>query len=274
MQYCADLLRCLPADGTRILINTPGWPEWSRGPWVEVSSGLASAAVLTGVEIVKETSAGVYHEVDVGVGGAGAETVIATVRDAGRFSYRSRNLFELPVPIDAIPAGTRIAVRGGAYWAVYGANTTRVGVTYLSKPLSPQSTLQTTSSPMRCHPPAAASIVVAGAGAAGAWSAWREIVSATPVAWAIAAVVLAPILDVNCEGQVELGIGAAGDEQSITQYPVRFGAYGYGGRGGLDLVSPLDAVPAGARLAYRFRTPTASTANTHGLALNYYELPL
>lgn len=86
---------------------TPG-NSWANGSYAEITSGLGSAISLI-VVFVESSSSNDQFEIDIATGGAGAETVIATL-PGDSVSGGFPQWMLMPFPID-IAASTRIAAR-------------------------------------------------------------------------------------------------------------------------------------------------------------------
>ena len=94
------------------LVVTPNATTCANSAWVQAVSATSAACLLAGV-VVSPGVASVDYEIDIGTGGVGAETVIATVTGitAGSITGLAQSSTVLPLPIDAIANGVRVAVR-------------------------------------------------------------------------------------------------------------------------------------------------------------------
>jgi len=90
-----------------------------------------TAIVLTHV-IAPAFSGNAQFEFDLGVGSAGSETVVTTVRIQVRSNDGGPWIVPLPNPLDAIPAATRVAAR---YRGTNTFSSGPFGLLYLEKPL-------------------------------------------------------------------------------------------------------------------------------------------
>lgn len=109
-----------------------GAGSWLNGAWTQITSSTAAAVVISGL-VTNASSAGSEWEIDIGKGGAGAETVIHTVRgrsSAGGLSGSTDQCYNFHNPLDNVPASTRIACR---LRTTAGNNT--AALTYFEKPL-------------------------------------------------------------------------------------------------------------------------------------------
>jgi hypothetical protein len=123
----ANPLKCFPVNAQNLSVAC-GSTAWTNGSWVQVRSASGPALVLVGL-CVKASN---YWEIDVGIGTAGSESVMTTLRGnaSGLFSFP--NYVPLCLPLDTIAASARVAVRGR------GSDTSAthlVGLSYFEKPL-------------------------------------------------------------------------------------------------------------------------------------------
>ena len=97
-------------SGTVSATITPSATPWADSPWTELIAAAATEVGLLG--LTHAPAAGVSadgYEYDLGVGAAGAETVLTTLREA---AYGSARVAHTWLPgIYRVAAGTRIAVR-------------------------------------------------------------------------------------------------------------------------------------------------------------------
>jgi hypothetical protein len=262
------------ADGVSL---TPDAVAWADSDWVEVLAAAPAASVLTGVTVYSEHGEGSvvnYElEVDIGVGAAAAEVPIATVRGYNHRTFSGDNtgpthLFVLPIPIDAIPSGARLAAR---MRSTNAAGLWFVAISYCQKPLT--SARRVTEVAQTTLPPAAASLVLT-AGSAWVSGTWSELRAASGAALVVTGLVLgnpdAPSGPLTRAYEVDLGIGPAASEVVITTLAVT--SAGGGQPAHLMLPTPLDAVPASTRLAARLRSNIASA--TLRVAVMVLEKPL
>lgn len=124
--------KAMPAASASISI-TPNGTAWANSAFAEVVASTAAAIVLLGAVIVAGVEAS--FELDIAVGGAGAEQVVTTFSGYDGFAiYRGGPFFyPLPLPLDNIGAAARIAARlrksgtSTATWAL--------ALVYMEKPL-------------------------------------------------------------------------------------------------------------------------------------------
>lgn len=259
-----------PAAADSVSI-TPSGSVWTNSAWVELLAATPAAAVLTGVIAGTRQPSTVHFEVDIGVGTAGAEVVIATVKG---ISYQlsatiigAPLVFAFPLPIDAIASSARIAARV----RTSSTNTTafRVAVTYLLKPIG-GGTVLTTSTQTRALPSGAALLnLTAGSG----WSsgAWVQLHASMP-ADSVVVGIIADGQDATQSWEVDIGVGGSGSESVITT--VRGHTAGIAGQPWLiPFPNPLSGIASGDRVVMRARNDGVATI-TVAAGLLYHEQPL
>lgn len=104
---------------------------WTSGAWVELIASTAAAIVINHL-VARGSDSGQPFEIDIGVGAAGSEVVVATVPGQGGGWPTGTGVHELPVLFDNIAAASRVALRARSN----AANTNfalRLG--YYEKPL-------------------------------------------------------------------------------------------------------------------------------------------
>ena len=271
----ADRQYTAPSAANSIAI-TPTGVAWTNSAYVTVLDPTPAACVLTGVILATTDGASgavTYDaEVDIATGAAAAEVVIATVRVRlsrvfdGTSTTVPTHVCALPIPIDAIGAGVRVAAR----LRKNNTNTTawKVAITYLQKPLT--TTCLTTAVAPKALPPAAAGITATAGSPAWASGAWVQLRAATGAALVLTGVVCGPPSANDVAYELDLGIGGAGAETVITT--LRIGAGNQSMLALVGLPTPLDAVPAATRLAVRLRCATASA--TMVVSVQVLEQPL
>lgn len=253
---------------------TPSGGAWTNSAYVTVLDPTPAACVLTGVTLYTADGSGnsiVYDaEVDIATGAAAAEVVIATVRVYVKRVFSSSqteqtHLVLLPIPIDNIGAGVRVAAR----LRKNNTNTTvwKVAITYLQKPLT--STILTTATAQKALPAAAVGATVTAGSPAWANGSWAQLRSAAGAALVVTGIVAgAPSASANYE--LDLGTGGAGGETVITTLRLLTSNQSFSGV--VMLPTPLDNVAASTRLAARLRCATASA--TMVVSLMVLEQPL
>lgn len=186
---------------------TPNGTAWNNSNWFQIIASTGAAWVLTGLTVSPAVS-NVDYEFDIGVGSAGNEVVIATLGgfvSAGGNSGCAWQFTPTSVPIDAIPASSRVSVRmrkvgtSTAQWFVDMHYFLKTGLG-----------VGTTANPTLVAPAAAAGVAVATNTTGGANSSWVELHSGlTNIA----------ILSVVCNfpsvadyWEIDIGYGTAGNE--------------------------------------------------------------
>lgn len=110
LQVTTKPTKCYPAAANSPTVVSSGTP-WVNSAWVQIVAATATDIVLTHV-VAEVIQAGGESDIEIGVGAAGFEVVVTTVR-ASSFSAHTQSggLYELPNPLDNIPTGSRIAFR-------------------------------------------------------------------------------------------------------------------------------------------------------------------
>lgn len=196
------------------------------GAWVEMSSGLASAAVIHGISYTDNTGNSGESDLQVGTGAAGSEVLRWKARIIEPPSGRQQ-FFAVPYGV-AVPAGTRIAMKhtGSVYsTAIYVVHYT------------PTSTL----------PAVAEFAETATAGLTG--TAWAEIGATPPITGGCWVVGFIGLQNYNANTGTQFGFGAAGSEVAATGY-IYGGERTFPGSNATVLMSPIWWA-SGTRLAAR-----------------------
>jgi hypothetical protein len=209
----------------------------------------------------------VDFEIDIGVGGAGSEVVIATFKGGSIDNNLSPAFFPCIIPIDSIANGARIATR--LRKSDTTVTTWGIAVTYLLKPIT--GTLLVTVSPLLCVPTGAVGTTLT-AGTSWVSGAWVQMIASTS-----SAIVVPQIMAFGIgiqEGEIDIGVGGAGSEVVVTtfRYFQLASAGGAGAPFNLYLPNPLDNIGNGVRVAARHRSATG--AHTLKLAIMYHAKPL
>lgn len=99
-----------PAAATPVTL-TASASLWANGSWAQLIAATAFDIVLTHL-VLRFITISVDAEVDVGVGGAGSEVTVTRFRVSDRNTTAvATAAYELPNPLDNIPAGSRVALR-------------------------------------------------------------------------------------------------------------------------------------------------------------------
>lgn len=251
------------ADSVSVVATGVAWTDTA---WVQIAPTTDTTWALTQVIVWTNIVAAVTidFEVDIGVGAAGLETVIATVR--GQFRTAGVVMYQQPIrlsiPIHTLTGRHVCRLRIGST----RTDTWHIAIGYVKMPIV--GTLLTTASPALTAPAAAASITLT-AGTSWVSGSWAEIISST----ATAAVLIAVILQINSVTQAELdiGIGNSGSETVLTT--IRYGTQvGQVSPSLFTLPNPLDVIPVSSRISARLRAATGGS--TGSVALMYHAKPL
>jgi hypothetical protein len=256
---------------------TPNAGTWTDSAWFELVAAADASAIVTGLIVQPDDALGAFaatsFEIDLGIGAAGAEAVVATFRGHyGDAADCGPGRLPAPIGLDVVPNGVRVAVR-----IRIGAHSTnnawRVAATYLAKPI--RGSLLTTSRRQQCYPSAADNIVCTLGAGAWANSSWVEVVAATLSGIVVVSLVIETtfVTTTGTHWEFDLGVGGSGSEVPIATVRTCDVIGTTDGPRVIPLFTPLDAVPAGSRLAVRTRASTVTSRHA-GFALNYIPKPL
>lgn len=273
----SDVVKVAPS-GAALAVLTYAGSAWAPSAWTELVAAVgAEGALLRGV-ILRPAGvwgAGCTQEVDIGVGPAGSEAVIASVglpkSAGGGYFVHPEAIF--PIGIE-IGAGQRVACRIRAS-AFFGSNNASAGILYQNLPLA--GSLTTTSQPVKVAPSQAA-VGVASAAVDWDYSAWVEIAASAAADWVLLGLKVHST-GVNSGGDLnaQIGVGGAGAETPIATWrqSCRFGP------GSSDVLTlcpgfmPLeDAIHAGDRVAIRVKGDLDPTELNSYFTVLYLEAPL
>jgi hypothetical protein len=263
MQWTTNVEYTAPAGAAAVSV-TPSGTAWAYSAWVDVIASTAAASVLTAVHVVVAGVA-VECEFQVGVGAAAAEVAIASVRSVYNSTVSSTGEHRFPIPIDAIPAAARVAIR----MRKAGTNVTpwTFAIGYMEKPITGD--LQVSVKPTVIAGAGAAATVVAWSTTAWVFGAWTQLIASASGDLVVVALALSGS---NLELELEIGIGAAAAEVTLTTVRV-FVSAANDGPGYLALPNPLTGIPSGARVAARMRK-AGTSASGCSVALIYMVAPL
>jgi hypothetical protein len=183
-QWSANREYVFPGESTGIVIATPATWVWSS--WTEVTSYAFAALVFTGIIVEQSDSLQPYDytssqfEVQLGVGEAGDETVIANFKGhskSDRYSIDEGGMMRLIYPVDACPMGSKvwIRLRAGAGGNPYGGGTLwNFAVQAYAKPIT--GNISTTPYAQEVTQPGANPVEVSLTGVTlGDWTDWYTI---------------------------------------------------------------------------------------------------
>ncbi len=128
-QYTSAAQKIVP--NAAFLTGNDAGASWANGAWLEVIASTPAAAVVIGQAI--DSAADSEMEQDVGKGGAGSEAVVSTTAEHRETATDSAMVMPHVIPVDNIPASTRVAVRHRR--SAGGAATFQMGLIYYEKPL-------------------------------------------------------------------------------------------------------------------------------------------
>jgi hypothetical protein len=255
---------CAPAAANNVTV-TPSGVSWVPGAWASVIDPVDADCALTGVCLIQSVGGGSdwQFEVDIAAGtsGGGGETVIATVK--GKYGNGIPSWMWLPIPVDAIPSGSRISARINLKNADPAPST--VSITYLKKPIV--GTLQTSAQPVIVVPSASQCIDVNGSGSPWVYGAWATLLASAATDLTIVAMVLEPTQSGETF-ELQIGEGAAASE--VVRGTLKCETVSLAGPGWLPLPNPI-TISSGSRIAARVRS-NGGVIQRIGLA--YQEMPL
>ncbi len=251
MQSTTNFLFTAPAAASGVSV-TPSASAWVNSSWVTLQASTDAGWVLTNL-IVGPDSLAVLEEfeIDVGTGAAASEVVVTTFKGIyEKTFYVSPGILPLPLPLDHIAAGQRVAVRMRK--STTSTDPWTIAAQFYKQPID--GIIQTTTTPQKVYPAAAITALVVS-GAPGSWAntAWVQLMASTSTAIVIVGVV--PPTGVGTSWEVDLGIGGAGSEVALTT--VRLNKNSLAGSDGPQVVpfyAPLDAIPISTRVAVRARS--------------------
>lgn len=273
-EYVETVHKVAPSGAAGVSVTALA--SWGASPaWVEIAPSTAAAWLLTGFSAQPGGSVSDFHEweLEVGVGGAGSEVVVATFRGSNVSSVTEcPGVVLLPILLDNIASGVRVAVRIRKSTATNRTWVVKLG--YYEKPIT--GSLTTTAKPLKSYPPSANGASITPNATPWANSAWAELIASTAAALVVAHLNVRMLNSlVSLEYEVDLGIGTAGAEVVIET--LRGGIDSSGGGNGFPYLlrawPVLDAIPTSTRVAVRLRkSDTDVTAFVVGM--NAWEKPL
>lgn len=267
-QWTTNYQHVLPSAAAAASV-TPSGSAWADSAWVELSAATDTDWVLTGAYCFTRAATADW-ELDVGIGAASSEVVICTFKGFVRniATYGHGLLTPLPIPIDNIPSGSRVAIR----MRKAGTNTSdwTFKICYLKYPIV--GNLQMTDQPLKGLPAAAAAITLNSNTTTWTFGTWTEISASAPADLVLAGICASqPFTGVPFE--IEVGVGPAASEVAVgriagymSQTVVWPGVYHF--------PNPIDnSIDAGDRISARWRK-SGTSATGIDVALVYYEKPL
>lgn len=270
VQYLSSPSLPLPAAAAAPSVNSSG-VVWGNSSWVELTASLGSDSLLLSITPYTHDTNNAQFEADIGVGSAGSEVVVCTVKgrsapvlsDAG-----DEVIFNLPIPIDALPSGSRVAAR--IRTNITTVQTWRICATYAEKPIV--GSVLTTANPVKVLPSAANQTSTTASTTAWANGAWAQVTAST----AAAIILVGVSTSGGLRWEMDIGTGAAGSEVVQTTIRCNQGASVDGLRHSLIMFPiPLDVIGSGVRVAVRSRYGFSEVSGrTLRIGLMYIEKPL
>ncbi len=268
-------LKCAPSASAALTVTSgSGVADWIVGSWVEFIASAAANLQLAGLVVSPNRSGqqgsnpGVDEsEFDIGIGTAGNEVVIATVRlNLFNTNWYGLCVWLFPVPLDVIASGVRVAIRLRCKGTTVTTVSNPVVLLYYQGLDSDNVSTKVT----KTAPPAATGVSIIPSVSAWGNSLWSELITSTATEIAIAAICVTQIA-ANVEWEVDLGTGGAGSEVVATTVRFQQGASVTGTPGGLALPAGLLPIQAGTRVACRLRRNSTSIAAHPNLSITYYD---
>jgi hypothetical protein len=243
----------LPSAAAGIQL-TPSGTAWTNTSWVQLTASAPSRLYSAYLAILPNNGAVVAQlsvEIDIGVGGAGSEVVVATVR--------ARVMADLWGPVSTVPlgalhafiaAGTRVALRV-RHGATGNTNVYRVALGYYADlgGASGYSTSAPTVAPL-----GASFVTVTSGGSAWGFGSWVEVLSAAAVTSAIRLTGFVAT-NIGRPHEIQIGYGAAGSEVAKMTLPYSHTGGGGDGFNYVRFPRPL-CVSSGTRISVRSRCGT------------------
>lgn len=248
----------LSIGGTGVVLSLPAG-TWLWSDWGELTAAMPTAGAIAGIHIGGTVQIDI--EFEIGVGPEGAEVSVGHFRIAST-SNTGGGLYEimLPVPLNVLPAGARVAVRARNPTGSYDPEVT---LSYYPEPAF----ANMTTARLNSAPAGADSITNTLTGVAWEWSDWAELTAGEPDQIAIYGLAaFTPILDTTV-WEVQLGTGGEGAESIIGTY--RFAAPSYWGH---ILLPVVHLLAASTRVAFRVRANNTATDDMDAALLFYGDL--
>jgi hypothetical protein len=260
-QVTTTPLKVAPAAASHVSLSSGG-SAWANGAWVQVLAATGGVAAAAGLTLAGTESSIRACEVDVGMGAAGSEVVVTTLRVALPLSTNlsGPHVYWFPNPVTGIAAGVRLALRQR------GGNGATLFATLLY-----YETLDATNSttlPGKSLPSAADNLGVTPNATAWAASGYVQVTSGLGVPIAIHGLTCTQPL-ASIEGEWDIATGGAGAEVVLTTVRFATGTTADGAPCHLPLPAPYP-IAASTRLAVQLRKSGTSTT-AFGVALLYDE---
>jgi hypothetical protein len=282
-------LELVVPDNSSDIGVTPG-VSWAWGSWTQMTAGLSFPFLLTHVAMqLGFSGSGIISayeplQMQVGQGASGSETVINEIGTAMYCALSGTSptakagpSFNFPVAPTIIPANTRLALRAteksatqylSPYCYLYGYNANNYSLPLYFKSLKEIEQLLKglRTKVARVYPSAGLSSALTPGSTIWTWGSWTQIIASTSLSMLMTGIVVTPQA-VPRSGQVEIGVGASGSEQAMSNVAVP-GYFG-GGSGTYYLLRPF-LVYKGERVSARCKW--GQTTSGPYINLLYYEL--
>lgn len=231
---------------------TPANSAWTNSAWSQIIASTAAATTVYAL-VFHDAVTDVDFELDLGKGGAGSETVIATVagHDVNALYYSTIRVLEFRIPLDNVPTSTRLAVR----LRKEGTSTTAWRVRLLHSATVSSTVGVTTAAPL-VVPSAASGVSVTPSGTAWVSSSWVQL-SSSLANIALLAVGILRGQTTQHEFEIDIGKGGAGSEVVVGTI-----AGGSGSNNTSRIVVPFGVplvVSGTNRIAVRIRLSSTNT---------------
>jgi len=260
-QLTTTPLKSAPSAAGGVALTHGTMPTY--GPWIELIASTAVPIAIAGVQWTGGSYSAVWWELDIGVGAAGAEVSVGTLR---QFLYNSGSIATpvgilLPVPLGGIGSGVRVAVRSRATSA--GSGPTTLSLQYYENLSSDQVT--TSSQILSSAPSGSGTASLTPSATPWANSAWVELVASASSDLGLLGLVHGEDIGAELGVEFDLGTGASGAETVITTLRQTRTV----GRAPRTWLPGLYPITAGTRVAVRVRKAGTSTTALP-IAVLYY----
>lgn len=270
LPFTTNVLSVAPGAANGVSVS-PSGTSWVNGSYVQVVASTPAAWLLAGISVTPSSAShgfGANFEVDVAVGGSGSESVIATFAGVIFGTATPRAVWLPPIAIDAIPAGSRVAVRireRSTETAAYG-----VSVQYYAK--TGAGNIPYTSQPIKTTADGTGSATALTSGSSS-WAdgSYVEVVASTATAIAIIGAVQFNVNN-GADYEIDIATGGSGSESPIATIRDANGGITDGEPFVMWFPSPI-SVSASTRIAARMRS-SDSFSTSGGVLLMYLEQPL
>lgn len=245
------LLLAVPSAALGVNV-TPSASAWVWSSWVEIEDVAPTPMVLQGYSLNGSAWTNADFEIEFGVGVAGAEVTVARHR-ATMSTAANHNSFTLPVPMNVVNTGDRVAVRVRA--SVGNTTAVRVALSYYDG--STFDSTNVTKNILEVYPATGAN-GVSLTPSTTTWgnSAYAQLVASTTDAIYLTGLQFVPAGTSGVSFEIDLATGASGSETVIHTIRGRYDT----AAGWIQNTFPMPVpVPAGTRLSTRIRKGNAVT---------------